>query len=406
MSGEETIGKPSSEHLLNWAVPQLQMEKIDKIATFLTEFSQANPRAVARFRTQQALDFLLKSNQSEGLGTTEVVGTLKAVMDAASSTSKADAETRGYFAGMQWLAKQEQQTQMKSLKFWMVTQVHSYVYAEVDPEVAGSLRTETVFAVQTPQTRVHYFPGPEHLKPKLETLLRNYQACLLGQPQLNTPEGILFVVKLSCFLFFSLVNLHPFLDGNGRTCRLLANWVLGAVFPFPVPIWQEKATLNAPVDGLASYYAYCAAIQSDRDEEHPMHLTIMTIDRAYDQCVELSQYLTKVGRSQQIGTVTLPMGQIDAAQLLEEYLHLSHDKRVDKQDQEGELRKIQENLPNKVGFHHEVVLTPLTRCFTARRDAEEDAQQKAQDEQNARDAQNEQNEMQRKRKELTFRFGQ
>ncbi|KAL3092795.1 hypothetical protein niasHT_026860 [Heterodera trifolii] len=28
------------------------------------------------------------------------------------------------------------------------------------------------------------------------------------------------------FLFFILAYVHPYLDGNGRVCRLVANWIL------------------------------------------------------------------------------------------------------------------------------------------------------------------------------------
>ena len=42
-------------------------------------------------------------------------------------------------------------------------------------------------------------------------------------------------VDLAVFLFYEVISIHPFLNGNGRLCRLLLTWsLMRDGFPFPV----------------------------------------------------------------------------------------------------------------------------------------------------------------------------
>lgn len=47
------------------------------------------------------------------------------------------------------------------------------------------------------------------------------------------------VFQSAAWLMFQFVDVHPFGDGNGRMCRLLANYVLSIITPFPVPIYLQ-----------------------------------------------------------------------------------------------------------------------------------------------------------------------
>ena len=51
---------------------------------------------------------------------------------------------------------------------------------------------------------------------------------------------------LAAWLLFKVVDVHPFIDGNGRMCRLLANRVLAMIFPFPVPIYAAAVGTEDP----------------------------------------------------------------------------------------------------------------------------------------------------------------
>jgi hypothetical protein len=67
--------------------------------------------------------------------------------------------------------------------------------------------------------------------------------------------------KLAACLLSWFVTLHPFLDGNGRLGKLLANFILSGVTPFPIPFYVE--------DGVHSREVYVAALMAARDYSDP-----------------------------------------------------------------------------------------------------------------------------------------
>jgi len=52
-------------------------------------------------------------------------------------------------------------------------------------------------------------------------------------------DSTAYIFKCAALLLFSFVDAHPFTDGNGRMCRLLANHVLSLITPFPVGLYHK-----------------------------------------------------------------------------------------------------------------------------------------------------------------------
>lgn len=65
--------------------------------------------------------------------------------------------------------------------------------------------------------------GSEHIPPKPEKVPRLLEDLF---KQLYNQKKNLHPIELATFLHNGFVNIHPFTDGNGRTSRLLMNWIL------------------------------------------------------------------------------------------------------------------------------------------------------------------------------------
>ncbi|XP_047477273.1 protein adenylyltransferase Fic-like [Penaeus chinensis] len=92
-----------------------------------------------------------------------------------------------------------------------ILEIHRRVLGHVDPIQAGQLRTTQVYVSD------HVPPPPTHLQVLMEDFVQ----------WLNSPEAQrLHPIKYSALAHYKLVFIHPFADGNGRTARLLMNFLL------------------------------------------------------------------------------------------------------------------------------------------------------------------------------------
>ncbi|KJH50073.1 Fic family protein [Dictyocaulus viviparus] len=112
-----------------------------------------------------------------------------------------------------------------------ILEMHRRVLGNANPIDAGRIRTTQVFVGRfTPI-------APEYVKEQLEELIS----------WLNDPSTLeMSPIEKAAIAHYKLVVIHPFVDGNGRTARLLLNLILmRAGFP-PVIL---------PVESRAEYYA-------------------------------------------------------------------------------------------------------------------------------------------------------
>ncbi|VIO92764.1 Uncharacterized protein BM_BM9267 [Brugia malayi] len=111
-----------------------------------------------------------------------------------------------------------------------ILDIHSHVLGFVDPEVAGVFRKSQVFVSSFTTVPANMVPG------EMEEMVKwlNEEDSLLLDP-----------IERAAIAHYKLVSIHPFIDGNGRTARLLMNLILmQSGFP-PVII---------PVEARSDYY--------------------------------------------------------------------------------------------------------------------------------------------------------
>ncbi|GAB6030855.1 hypothetical protein CHUAL_007692 [Chamberlinius hualienensis] len=105
-----------------------------------------------------------------------------------------------------------------------VLEVHKRVMGFVDPINAGCLRSTNVFVGN------HVPPPPDELLDLLTEFIE----------WMNSEEALsLHPVRLSALVHYKFVHIHPFIDGNGRTSRLLMNLVLMTTGYPPVIIRKQ-----------------------------------------------------------------------------------------------------------------------------------------------------------------------
>lgn len=138
-----------------------------------------------------------------------------------------------------------------------ILEIHRRVLGYVDPVEGGRLRTSQVFVGH------HIPPHPKDLQRHMDELVQ----------WLNSEEALqLHPVEYAALAHYKLVYIHPFVDGNGRTSRLLMNLVLMQARYPPITIRKEQraeyyATLNTANEGdvrpFIRFIAKCTEITLD-----------------------------------------------------------------------------------------------------------------------------------------------
>lgn len=163
-----------------------------------------------------------------------------------------------------------------------ILEIHRRVLGYVDPVEGGRLRTSQVFVGH------HIPPHPQDLQRHMQELAQ----------WLNSEEALqLHPVEYAALAHYKLVYVHPFVDGNGRTSRLLMNLVLMQARYPPVTIRKEQraeyyAALDTANEGdvrpFIRFIAKCTEMTLDTllisTTEHAVGLPAASQDQACPDC--------------------------------------------------------------------------------------------------------------------------
>ena len=108
---------------------------------------------------------------------------------------------------------------------WNIKNIHQLVLKEIDDKNAGKYRSENVAIMGATHTPPDHLIVPE----LMEKLILNYQKWNKYHP----------IIK-AALIHGELVKIHPFIDGNGRTFRLVMNLSLMNSGYLPVIIKKEN----------------------------------------------------------------------------------------------------------------------------------------------------------------------
>jgi len=168
--------------------------------------------AVARLREQLTVEWIYNSNAIEGntltLRETQLI--LETGLTIGGKSLREHFEVINHKDAIEYVESLAQQD--SPISAFHVRQVHKLVLSRIDDENAGQYRRTQVRIAGAPLTPPESWEIPQRMQ-DWETWLQQ-------------AEGDLNPVVLAALAHHRLVAIHPFVDGNGRTGRLLMNLVL------------------------------------------------------------------------------------------------------------------------------------------------------------------------------------
>lgn len=187
-------------------------DKLPQIDTLLGELNQY--RANENYRITEALEieYTYDSNRIEGntltLHETDMV--VNKGITIAGKGLREHLEAINHKEAIDFIKEIVQKKEPISER--VLLDIHSIVLHSIDRENAGKYRRVPVIISGSR----HIPPQPYLLQPKMDELFQWYEA----------NKDSMHPVVLAAQMHEKLVSIHPFIDGNGRTARLLMNLIL------------------------------------------------------------------------------------------------------------------------------------------------------------------------------------
>ena len=147
---------------------------------------------------------------------------------------------------------------------------------ETGRKYAGSYRTVAVQAGDTG------FVNPRFVPKKMADFVRELNDTLV-KSEVNKTLDPFYVAAFACDTF---VNIHPFLDGNGRTCRIILNSILMRYAGVVAAIGEDGQDRKDYLE---------IAKRSSDDAAGPGELAVFTLQKSIKSLRQMSMRL-KVGK--------------------------------------------------------------------------------------------------------------
>jgi len=187
------------------------LAKIDKNQQLINSFRPLKKEEVAQIKEYYRIGMTYSSNAIEGnsLTDTETKVVLEDGITIGGKPLKDHYEASGHSDAFDYLYKLAKKQEVGETD---VKRFHQLFYHRIDAENAGKYRKIKIFVT-----------GAEHSFPNYTQVPKLMKEFIISIKELR---GKKHPVELAAITHKDFVNIHPFVDGNGRVARLLMNLIL------------------------------------------------------------------------------------------------------------------------------------------------------------------------------------
>lgn len=203
--------------------------RLDEKLSLLNSYRPLPESAVRKLREQFGIEMTYNSNAIEGNSLTlkETFLVINEGLTIKGKPLKDHLEAKSHTEALEYLYELLDKDKRNTLSERLIREMNQIVMRDIDKEWAGRYRNSNVIiggAVHSPPEAVEV---PQLMQELVEWARQNRKS--------------LHPVELSAILHHKLVHIHPFIDGNGRTARLVMNVVLmQAGFPLVVVLKNDR----------------------------------------------------------------------------------------------------------------------------------------------------------------------
>lgn len=190
-----------------------KLKKVDMLKSQLSTLRPLSAEALHKIQEAWDIENTYESNRIEGntLTLQETALVVSEGVTVAGKTLREHLEAINHVEAIEYIkdiAKKDISITERTIK-----EIHALILHGIDKRNAGTYRNVPV-AISGSK---HIPPQPYLIEPQMEHFIASF-----GQMESNGVHPVL----IAAFLHDELVRIHPFIDGNGRTSRLLMNLYL------------------------------------------------------------------------------------------------------------------------------------------------------------------------------------
>lgn len=189
------------------------LRRIDNAQRIINSQRPLNPEEVKNLDNYFRIGLTYSSNALEGNSLTlaETKVAIEDGLTVGGKTIKDYSEAIGHAKAYDFMISFARKKELR-LDENLVLSIHRLLYSGIDVQNAGTYRTRQV-----------YISGTEYIPPEAEDVPR-----LMTQfiKSFNSRIQSRHPLESAVWAHLQLVSIHPFVDGNGRTARLLMNLIL------------------------------------------------------------------------------------------------------------------------------------------------------------------------------------